>query len=104
MAMNDLINVEEVTEARSSTGAVTETWTTHVSCYADIEQLSGLENFTSDMTVYNDIKTFVIYYESGKEVTPKMRISYDSGYYYITSVAHKDKLKTTLTAVRNDDE
>lgn len=104
MAMNDKIVIQKVAEARSSTGAVTETWTTHVTSWADIEQVSGSEQFTSDMTIYNDIKTFVIHYHEGKEVTPKMRISYDSGYYYITSVSHKDHLKTTLLAVRNDDD
>ena len=104
MAMNDLITIQEVTEARSTTGAVTETWATHQESYADISQVSGAENFTSEMMVYNDIKQFVIHYEEGKDVTPKMRISYDSGMYYITSVNHRDNLKTTLIAVRNDDE
>lgn len=102
--MNYRIVIQEVTEARSSTGAVTETWSTHADVYAEVEQLSGSENFTSEMMVYNDIKKFVIYYTSGKTVTPKMRISYDSGYYYITSVSHKERLKTELIAVRNDDE
>jgi SPP1 family predicted phage head-tail adaptor len=105
MAMNDKITIQEVTEARSTTGAVTESWTTHVTCWADIEQASGNEQFVSDMTVYNDIKRFKVGYQEVKDVTPKMRISYNSGYYYITSVDHaQGKINSTLIAVRQDDE
>ena len=104
MDFSDYIIIEQTTQARSSTGAVTDTWTTHVESWAEVSQVSGSENFNSEMIVYNDIKEFVIHYEEGKNVTPKMRISFDSGYYYITSVNHKRRLLTTLLAVRNDDE
>jgi len=104
MAFNYSITIQEVTETRSSTGAVTESWGTHITTWADIEQVSGSEQFNSDMLVYNDVKRFMVHYEAGKNVTPKMRISYDSAYYYITSVNHKNRLKTELMAVRNDDE
>lgn len=98
------ITIQKVTEGRSATGGVSESWTTHATCYADIEQVSGSEGFTSDMTVYSDVKRFVIHYTTGQSVTAKMRISYDSEIYWITSVSHKDRLKTTLIAVRHDDE
>jgi SPP1 family predicted phage head-tail adaptor len=104
MAMNYQIVIEQVTESRSSTGAVVDTWSTLETVFADVEQLSGNENFVSEMTVYYDIKKFIVYYTSGQNVTPKMRISYDGGKYYITSVSHKNRLKTELIAVRNDDE
>jgi SPP1 family predicted phage head-tail adaptor len=102
-ALNDYIVIQKFTYTANSQGTVEETWATHQACWADIEQISGSEGFRSDMDVYNDVKSFVIHYEEGKTVTPRMRISF-SGYYYITSVSHKDKLKTTLIAIRNDDE
>lgn len=102
-ALNDYIVIQKFTYTTDSQGTLGESWTTHQASWADIEQVSGSEGFTSDMDVYRDIKSFIIHYEEGKTVTPRMRISFD-GYYYITSVSHKDKLKTTLIAVRNDDE
>jgi len=104
MVFNYSITIQKVTETRSNTGSVTESWTTHDTCYSNVEQVTGNEQFTSDMMVYNDIKKFTIYYANGKTVTPKMRISYDSGIYYIQSVAHTNRLHTTLIAIRNDDE
>jgi len=104
MAFNDLITVQETTQTRSSTGAVVDAWATHVQSYANVEQINGSETFNSEMLVYNDTKRFTIHYEEGKNVTPKMRVSYDSGYYYITSVSHDKRLRTALIAIRNDDE
>ena len=104
MAFNDKILIEKSTETRSTTGAVTVTWTTHVTCWSEIDQISGNEQFTSEMTVYNDFKRFKIHYAEGNTVTPKMRINYSGGKYYISSVAHEKRLTTVLTAMRNDDE
>jgi SPP1 family predicted phage head-tail adaptor len=104
MVFNESITIQKVTETRSTTGSVTAAWTTHDTCYSNVEQVTGNEQFTSDMMVYNDIKRFTIYYTNGNDVTPKMRISYDGGIYYITSVAHTNRLHTTLIAIRNDDE
>ena len=102
--MNDKIVIQEVTEARSATGAVTETWSTFTTCWADVSQISGNENFNSDMLIYNDIKSFKCYYSEVKDVTPKMRLIYRDQYYNITSIAFKDRLKADITAIRYDDE
>ncbi len=104
MAYNDLIVIQSVTEARSDLGEVTETWATFQESWADIETLSGNEGFTTDMIVYSDTKKFIIHYEEGKSVTGKMRISYDSKIFDITSVNHMDRLRTELIAVEKDDE
>jgi len=105
MAMNEFITVQQVTETRSSTGAVSESWATHVQSWADIQQLSGTEQFSSDMTVYTDTKKFILNYQEAKDITSKMRISYNSAYYNITSVNHEPgRVRTTLIAYRNDDE
>ena len=102
--MNDKIVIQSVTEARSTTGAVTETWGTHITCWAVVEQISGSEVFDADTLVYNDVKKFIVHYPEGQNVTAKMRIQYRSEYYQITSVNHMQRLKTELVAVRYDDE
>lgn len=105
MAMNDKITIQTVTETRSSTGAVTESWTTHATCWAEVKQLSGSEQYASDMTVYNDVKNFIVNYSEAKNVTAKMRISYNDEIYNITSINHEPgRIRTVLIAFRNDDE
>jgi len=102
--MNDKITIQRVTESRSSMGAVTETWATFTTAWVEVEQVSGNENFNSDMMVYSDIKQFKGYYSELKDVTPKMRIVYRGENYQITAKFNIDRLRTSLTAVRHDDE
>ena len=104
LKMREKIVIQSFTYSSDSQGTVDETWVTHQNAWAEVKQLSGSENFVSGMDVYDDIKSFLIHYIEGQNVTPKMRIYYDSQYYYIISVEHRDKLKTLLVAVRNDDE
>jgi SPP1 family predicted phage head-tail adaptor len=102
--MNDKIVIQNVTESRSATGGVTQTPATYLTLWAEVEQASGNENFTSDMNVYNDIKRFTVYYQKGKSITPKMRVVYRTDTYHIISLSNEDRLKTVITAVRYDDE
>jgi len=104
MAYNDLITIQSVTETRNAYGEVVEAWVAYDTVWADIDTLSGSEGFSADQYVYADTKRFTIHYEEGKNVTSKMRISYDSGYYYITSVAHRDRLRTELVATERDNK
>jgi SPP1 family predicted phage head-tail adaptor len=101
---NDRIDIQQITETRSSIGGVSESWATIYQLWADVEQLSGNENYTSDMMIYNDVKKFIIYYNEGQNITAKMRIVYRNENYNITSISHRDRLETTLIAVRYDDE
>ncbi len=102
--MNDKIVIQSVTEGRSSIGAVTQTWATFATVWAEVDQASGSELFTSEMTIYNDIKTFEVYYNHGQDITAKMRIVYRSENYQITSISNKDRLKTLIVAIRYDDD
>jgi SPP1 family predicted phage head-tail adaptor len=102
MAYNDLIVIQNVTETRDTYGEVVEAWPTYQSSWADIETISGSEGYPADITIYVDVKKFIIRYEEGKNVTSKMRIYYGSEYYYISSVAHRDRLRTELIASRRD--
>jgi SPP1 family predicted phage head-tail adaptor len=102
--MNDKIVVEEPDSTRGTIGAHEPVWTTHVTSWADITNISGNENFTTDMVIYSDTKQFIIHYNEGQNVTSKMRINYNSQYFYITSVNHEKRLKTRLVAVAKDDD
>ena len=101
---NDLVTIQQVTETRSSNGAITESWDTFCEVWADVEQVSGSEGLNADMIVYNDVKSFVVYYNQGQLITAKMRILYRDEIYKITSISHKNRLDTTLIAIRHDDE
>ena len=101
---NDKIVIQEVTESRSGAGGVTESWSEFATVWADVEQISGNENYTSDMLVYNDLKRFKIYYNHGQDVTAKMRIIYRGDKYWINSISNVDRLETVITATRQDDE
>ncbi len=103
-ALRDQITIEKFTYVSDSTGTVDQTWATHTLAWADINQVTGSENFTSDMDVYDDVKSFQIPYVDGSAVTPRMRVKYDSEYYYITSITKQKRLWVKLIAVRNDDE
>jgi SPP1 family predicted phage head-tail adaptor len=104
VAKNDKIVVEQPDSTRGDLGQVEPNWTTHVTSWAEITNLSGNEAFISDMTIYNDTKQFTIHYDEGKAVTSKMRISWNSQYFLITSVNHQKKLQTVLIAVAKDDD
>ena len=104
LAKNDKIVIEEPDSTRSTIGALDPDWTTHMTSWAEITNISGNEAFTSDMTIYNDTKKFKIHYEEGRNVTSKMRVSWNSQYFYITSVNHEDRLQTVLIAVAKDDD
>jgi|AntRauTorckE6833_2_1112554.scaffolds.fasta_scaffold03195_8 SPP1 family predicted phage head-tail adaptor len=101
---NDQIEIYKVTETRSTAGGVTETWGLFLTLWAEVDQVSGNENFNADMMVYNDVKSFAVYYNNGQKITPKMRIRYRDDNYNITSISHKNRLETVLIAARQDDE
>jgi SPP1 family predicted phage head-tail adaptor len=79
-------------------------WATYKTVWAEIVDVSGDESFTSDMRVYEDAKIFKIHTHDAPAVTTKMRISYDSKFFLITSINKEGRLRTTLTATAFDDE
>lgn len=103
-ALNDFVTIQKFTYTTNSQGSDIRTWATHTTAWVDIEQVSGNENFTSEMDVYDDVKSFQGHYVELNTITPRMRVLYGSEKYYITSIRNKDNLRTTIIAVRNDDE
>lgn len=103
MGMNEKILVQSYTQSKDTYGAVDAgTWATTYTLWADIQQVSGTENYASDMPVYNDVKKFVVHYTKG--ITAKMRISWNSQIYNIWSISDKDYLLTEILATAQDDD
>jgi len=103
-ALNDYVTIQQFTYTSNSQGSDVKTWATYVNAWVDAEQVTGSENFTSEMDVYNDVKSFQGEWIELNAVTPRMRILFGSDKYYITSIKNKDNLTTTIIAIRNDDE
>lgn len=89
--------IEKPTEEKNSFGEITTTWSTHVTRWAQVEQLTGAEYWTAKQINDKDIVRFYVRYASG--VTHKMRIKYNDNYYYITSIADWDGAKRKLEIV-----
>ena len=104
MAYNDKIIIQQTTESRGDAGGVEDTWTTYKTVWAEIDDLSGGKDETSDMTVYSDGMSFKIHKADAPDVTTKMRISWDSLTWYIRSRQREGRLRWILTADNFDDE
>ena len=105
MAYSDLIVIQQYTQKRDSLGAIDAgTWGTYKTVWAMIEDAGSSVSHESDMPVFEDAKTFKFRAADAPAVTSKMRVSYDSQYFYIDSVQKEGRLRTVLIARANDDE
>lgn len=79
------IVIQTVTESRSGSGAVTDSWSAFATVWAKVRPLSGRE-YLAAAQINAEVDTeFTIRWLSG--VTPKMRISYDGNIYDIEHIA-----------------
>ena len=77
------IIVEEVTETRTSSGAVTESWATYATLRAR-QAITGGREFTVAQGLHSELSAlFVCRFKSG--VTAKMRVNHGGVYYDILS-------------------
>jgi SPP1 family predicted phage head-tail adaptor len=104
MAYNDKIIIQQRTDGRGDAGGVEETWSTYKTVWAEIDDLSGNKDNAADMPVYEDSMSFKIHTHDAPDVTTKMRISWESQYFYIRSKQRDGRLRTTLIADAYDDE
>lgn len=81
---NRRITIQQVTETQDSYGAITESWSTYKSVWAEVVPKRGREYFNQPETVSQEDVMFRILYIAG--VTHKMRISYDGNVYDIQSI------------------
>jgi len=87
--LKDRVTIQSVTETRSSSGQVNETWGTFATRWASVEPLQGREFFESQQ-VNADVTTRVrLRYLEG--VTPKMRVLYKTRTFNITSVVNVEE-------------
>lgn len=87
--MNERITIESVSESRSASGAVSESWSTFATVWASIDyQKSGTdekEMVTKQTTVRN--VEFTVRHRT--DITEKMRINFDSRYYDIDRITYE---------------
>jgi SPP1 family predicted phage head-tail adaptor len=104
MAYNDFIVIQQVTETRGDYGGIDTSWATYKSVWAEIEDAQSSVRHDADMPVFEDGKSFKIHTHDAPGVTSKMRISYDSQYFFIRSIRKEGRLRTVLIAEAYDDE
>lgn len=105
MAYNDSIVIQQYTQGRDTLGAIDAgTWATYKTVWAEIEDISSSVSHESEMPVFEDSKSFKIHTFDAPAVTTKMRISYDSQYFLISSIRKEGRLRTILIASAYDDE
>lgn len=105
MAYNDSIVIQQYTQARDTYGAIDAgTWATYKTVWAEIEDVSSVVSNESEMPVHQDGKSFKIRTHDAPAVTTKMRISYNSEFYYIGSIQKEGRLRTILIGEAYDDE
>ena len=105
MAFREKIIIQQPTEARGDAGGVEETWTTYKTVYAEIDDDGGNKDNAAEMPVFGNQMTFKIHKQDAPGVTTKMRISYSSEYWYI-STRRVDRRRgfIELTGEAYDDE
>lgn len=98
--MNQRIVIQSVTETRSTSGAVTETWATFATVWAGVKFQSGSENQLIERQTAKTTIQFTIRYRT--DINEKMRISFDSKIYDILSIdPEPEKQFIFITAENN---
>ncbi len=85
--------IQQTTQTRSTSGAITDSWGTFATVRADIKPLSGREYLESNQVNAEEITRFTIRYL--KDITTKMRVLWGTRVYDIRSimnVSESDKL------------
>ena len=86
-APRNKITIQETTQTQSSTGMVTDSWSTYAVRYAAIKTMGGREGLISHQTFGQRSLKFILDYDSlVREITSKMRVSWDSRTFDIRDV------------------
>jgi SPP1 family predicted phage head-tail adaptor len=93
-AMTELITIEKPTESQSKTGAITTSWTTLGTVWAEKLDISGREYVQGQQTESLISTRFRIYYRS--DITGKMRIKHGDNYYSIEAALDQEGRKREL--------
>ena len=105
MAYNDSIVIQQQATAHGVYGeADTGAWSTYKTVWAEIDDSTSSVSQESEMPVFEDSKSFKLHTHDAPAVTTKMRISYDSQYFFIRSIRKEGRLRTVLIGSAYDDE
>ena len=87
--LRHFVTIQEATETANSYGEIERTWATFKKRWANIRPLSGRERWAAQQVQANLSHEVLIRYT--KDVTPKMRISYNSRTFEIGTVINVDE-------------
>jgi SPP1 family predicted phage head-tail adaptor len=101
------ITIESFTPSIDAYGEHQKTWTTYCIRQATIEHLRGREYWEAQQIVAENTVRFRLRYDgTTKNITPKMRVLYDSRYFDIVmtqNIKEKNKELVLLTTEQRDD-
>ena len=101
--LKDKITVQQATETRDAYGEPVAMWATYAIRFADINPVSGREYFTAQQSYSENSYRFAIRYDTKtKDITPKMRISYDSRVFDIQAVLNEGTLNRDITIIATE--
>jgi SPP1 family predicted phage head-tail adaptor len=94
------ITIQNVTETQDSYGQPKESWATYAVRDAEIIPATGNEYYTSQQIYSEKTIRFRLRYDNTvRQVTPKMRISYDSRTFDIESVINVKELNRDIDII-----
>ena len=79
------ITIQEFSESQNDYGEPVKSWSTFATKWAKVTDVSGKEEFRNFQTTASTLTQFRIRHKTG--ITTKMRISYNSEFYNILSIA-----------------
>lgn len=100
------ITIQQVTESQDSYGQPQETWATYAVRDAEILPATGTEYFTSQQVYSEKSVRFRLRYDNTvRQITTKMRVSYDSRTFDIESIINVKEINRDIDLMcieRND--
>lgn len=91
------IRIEQVTETRTNSGAIAETWGNFKTVRAEVIPQSGREYFNNSQVSSQETARFNIHYTPG--ITTKMRIIFNNRTYDIHEVINNREHNRFITMV-----
>ena len=89
------ISIEQATETRSASGAVSHTWSTYLNCYAMAAWRGGKE-FAAAVQMHSETDAVFIIRAGNWIVTNRMRVNWQGRYFDILAVddiSDKDRVR-----------
>lgn len=87
--------IQSKTESQAASGMPSESWSTHATVWARVKPVKADEGFEAGTTTAR--RTHEITIRALSTVTPNMRVSWDSRYFYITGVRDMDERGIMMT-------